>query len=158
MQKYEVIMWKFFLLSWEWPAFQEQTKQRQNPARGFLNTPVNPTDSLHAKSSFWPYVSDLTCVYACVCGAFFFFLSSQHILIVQRQLSVLEEELEEFRLALRQYMDCACAQTGCLQSVYILFDHIAHLYQGPFFHCKWFDDNSCETKYVDVTEKKWNSL
>ncbi|KAM9824747.1 N-terminal EF-hand calcium-binding protein 1 [Neosynchiropus ocellatus] len=40
--------------------------------------------------------------------------SKLHILIVQRQLSVLEEELEEFRLALRQYMDCTCAQTGCL--------------------------------------------
>ncbi|XP_016126384.1 N-terminal EF-hand calcium-binding protein 1-like [Sinocyclocheilus grahami] len=39
---------------------------------------------------------------------------SQHILIVQRQLSVLEEEVEEFRLALRQYIDCASAQTGCL--------------------------------------------
>uniref|UniRef100_A0A672M3J7 N-terminal EF-hand calcium-binding protein 1-like n=1 Tax=Sinocyclocheilus grahami TaxID=75366 RepID=A0A672M3J7_SINGR len=37
-----------------------------------------------------------------------------HILIVQRQLSVLEEEVEEFRLALRQYIDCASAQTGCL--------------------------------------------
>ncbi len=49
------------------------------------------------------------------------FLSSQHILIVQRQLSVLEEELEEFRLALRQYMECACAQTGCLQSVHFVF-------------------------------------
>lgn len=44
-------------------------------------------------------------------------LPPQHILIVQRQLSVLDEELEEFRAALRQYMDCACAQTGCLQSV-----------------------------------------
>ncbi|RXN22266.1 N-terminal EF-hand calcium-binding 1 [Labeo rohita] len=39
---------------------------------------------------------------------------TQHILIVQRQLSVLEEEVEEFRLALRQYIDCASAQTGCL--------------------------------------------
>lgn len=36
---------------------------------------------------------------------------------------MLEEELEEFRLALRQYMECACAQTGCLQSVLILFFH-----------------------------------
>lgn len=52
--------------------------------------------------------------------AFFAFLSSQHILIVQRQLAVLEEELEEFRLALRQYMECACAQTGCLQSVLLV--------------------------------------
>ncbi|KAI7798598.1 putative N-terminal EF-hand calcium-binding protein 1 [Triplophysa rosa] len=41
-------------------------------------------------------------------------LEKKHILIVQRQLSVLEEELEEFRLALQQYIDCARAQTGCL--------------------------------------------
>ncbi|XP_054619120.1 N-terminal EF-hand calcium-binding protein 1 isoform X2 [Dunckerocampus dactyliophorus] len=40
--------------------------------------------------------------------------SKLHILIVQRQLSVLEEEMEEFRLALRQYMDNTCTQTGCL--------------------------------------------
>lgn len=33
---------------------------------------------------------------------------------------MLEEELDEFRLALRQYMECACAQTGCLQSVPLL--------------------------------------
>lgn len=33
---------------------------------------------------------------------------------------MLEEELDEFRLALRQYMECACAQTGCLQSVALL--------------------------------------
>lgn len=60
------------------------------------------------RAGYWPSV----CL--CVC--------SQHILIVQRQLSVLEEELEEFRLALRQYMECACTQTGCLQSVPTLFD------------------------------------
>ncbi|XP_067267683.1 N-terminal EF-hand calcium-binding protein 1 [Chanodichthys erythropterus] len=40
--------------------------------------------------------------------------TKSHILIVQRQLSVLEEEVEEFRLALRQYIDCASTQTGCL--------------------------------------------
>lgn len=57
------------------------------------------------------------------------FLSLQHILIVQRQLTVLEEELDEFRLALRQYMECACAQTGCLQSVHILF----HYFRFVFF-------------------------
>eukprot|EP00063_Salmo_salar_P059489 XP_014034324.1 PREDICTED: N-terminal EF-hand calcium-binding protein 1-like [Salmo salar] len=42
-------------------------------------------------------------------------ITKSHILIVQRQLNVLEEYLDEFRLALRQYMECACAQTGCLQ-------------------------------------------
>lgn len=40
--------------------------------------------------------------------------TKSHILLVQRQLSVLEEEVEEFRLALRQYIDCASAQTGYL--------------------------------------------
>uniref|UniRef100_A0A672J0D3 N-terminal EF-hand calcium binding protein 1 n=1 Tax=Salarias fasciatus TaxID=181472 RepID=A0A672J0D3_SALFA len=61
--------------------------------------------------------------------------SKSHILIVQRQLSVLEEELDEFRLALRQYMECACAQTGCLhiavqrlanESRFILYEFWEH--------------------------------
>ncbi|XP_024150461.1 N-terminal EF-hand calcium-binding protein 1 [Oryzias melastigma] len=61
--------------------------------------------------------------------------SKSHILIVQRQLTVLEEELDEFRLALRQYMECACAQTGCLhiavqrlanESRFILYEFWEH--------------------------------
>lgn len=39
----------------------------------------------------------------------------QHILIVQRQMSVIPEELEQFRLALKQYVDAASSQDGCLQ-------------------------------------------
>uniref|UniRef100_A0A6I8P4W2 N-terminal EF-hand calcium binding protein 1 n=1 Tax=Ornithorhynchus anatinus TaxID=9258 RepID=A0A6I8P4W2_ORNAN len=35
-------------------------------------------------------------------------------MIVQRQMSVLEEELEEFQLALKHYVDSASAQSGCL--------------------------------------------
>ncbi|MBN3273757.1 NECA1 protein, partial [Polyodon spathula] len=58
-----------------------------------------------------------------------------HILIVQRQLSVLEEELEEFRLALRQYIVSATSQTGCLhiavqklsnESRFILYEFWEH--------------------------------
>ncbi|KAG7458137.1 hypothetical protein MATL_G00234930 [Megalops atlanticus] len=58
-----------------------------------------------------------------------------HILIVQRQLSVLEEELGEFRLALRQYIECSNAQTGCLhiavqklsnESRFILYEFWEH--------------------------------
>ncbi|XP_072561909.1 N-terminal EF-hand calcium-binding protein 1 isoform X2 [Paramormyrops kingsleyae] len=37
-----------------------------------------------------------------------------HILIVQRQLLVLEEEMEDFRLALRQYVESSGTQNGCL--------------------------------------------
>uniref|UniRef100_A0A4W3HVT4 N-terminal EF-hand calcium binding protein 1 n=1 Tax=Callorhinchus milii TaxID=7868 RepID=A0A4W3HVT4_CALMI len=40
--------------------------------------------------------------------------TKSHILIVQRQISVLEEELEEFRLALRQYVESVTPQTGAL--------------------------------------------
>uniref|UniRef100_A0A3P8YJF2 EF-hand domain-containing protein n=1 Tax=Esox lucius TaxID=8010 RepID=A0A3P8YJF2_ESOLU len=71
--------------------------------------------------------------------------AKSHILVVQRQLSVLEEELEEFRLALRQYMECACAQTGCLQMLYValrmlceafitvsLFSHLQTNYSKTF--------------------------
>ncbi|XP_066531016.1 N-terminal EF-hand calcium-binding protein 1 isoform X2 [Hoplias malabaricus] len=62
-------------------------------------------------------------------------LEKKHILIVQRQLPVLEDELEEFRLALRQYVDCASAQTGCLhvavqriadESRFILYEFWEH--------------------------------
>ncbi|XP_064010735.1 N-terminal EF-hand calcium-binding protein 1 isoform X2 [Pogoniulus pusillus] len=37
-----------------------------------------------------------------------------HILIVQRQMSVIEEETEEFRVALKQYVESASTQGGCL--------------------------------------------
>ncbi|KAK6491462.1 N-terminal EF-hand calcium-binding protein 1-like [Huso huso] len=61
--------------------------------------------------------------------------TKSHILLVQRQLSVLEEELEEFRLALRQYIESATSQTGCLhiavqklsiESRFILYEFWEH--------------------------------
>ncbi|XP_041933380.1 N-terminal EF-hand calcium-binding protein 1 [Alosa sapidissima] len=61
--------------------------------------------------------------------------TKSHILIVQRQLSVMEDERDEFRLALRQYIDCASAQTGCLhvsvqrlanESRFILYEFWEH--------------------------------
>ncbi|XP_056378332.1 N-terminal EF-hand calcium-binding protein 1 isoform X2 [Hyla sarda] len=41
-------------------------------------------------------------------------LEKKHIMIVQRQLSVITEELEEFRLSLKHYVESVTAQTGCL--------------------------------------------
>ncbi|TRZ10132.1 hypothetical protein HGM15179_016973 [Zosterops borbonicus] len=38
-----------------------------------------------------------------------------HIMIVQHQMSVIEEKVEEFHLALKQYLETASAQGGCLQ-------------------------------------------
>ncbi|XP_077788989.1 N-terminal EF-hand calcium-binding protein 1 isoform X2 [Podarcis muralis] len=40
--------------------------------------------------------------------------TKSHIMIVQRQMSVIEEELEQFRFALKQYVDTASSQDGCL--------------------------------------------
>ncbi|KAK1804940.1 hypothetical protein P4O66_019315, partial [Electrophorus voltai] len=61
--------------------------------------------------------------------------TKSHILIVQRQLRVLEDGLDDFRLALRQYIDCASTQTGCLhiavqrianESRFILYEFWEH--------------------------------
>ncbi|KAF1528620.1 N-terminal EF-hand calcium-binding protein 1, partial [Eudyptes sclateri] len=40
--------------------------------------------------------------------------AKSHIMIVQRQMSVIEEDIEEFRLALKQYVESASTQGGCL--------------------------------------------
>ena len=36
-------------------------------------------------------------------------------MLVQRQMSVAEDELEEFQLALKHYVESASAQSGCLR-------------------------------------------
>ncbi|XP_051016520.1 N-terminal EF-hand calcium-binding protein 1 [Acomys russatus] len=38
-----------------------------------------------------------------------------HIMLVQRQMSVTEDDLEEFQLALKHYAESASAQSGCLR-------------------------------------------
>ncbi|KAH0517660.1 N-terminal EF-hand calcium-binding protein 1 [Microtus ochrogaster] len=38
-----------------------------------------------------------------------------HIMLVQRQMSVTEDDLEEFQLALKHYVESASAQSGCLR-------------------------------------------
>ncbi|XP_022440525.1 N-terminal EF-hand calcium-binding protein 1 [Neophocaena asiaeorientalis asiaeorientalis] len=38
-----------------------------------------------------------------------------HIMLVQRQMSVIEEDLEEFQLALKHYVESASSQSGCLR-------------------------------------------
>ncbi|KAM4906245.1 LOW QUALITY PROTEIN: N-terminal EF-hand calcium-binding protein 1 [Sylvia borin] len=40
--------------------------------------------------------------------------SRSHIMIIQHQMSVIEEKVEEFCLALKQYLESASAQSGCL--------------------------------------------
>uniref|UniRef100_A0A8C6S5C9 N-terminal EF-hand calcium binding protein 1 n=1 Tax=Neogobius melanostomus TaxID=47308 RepID=A0A8C6S5C9_9GOBI len=72
-----------------------------------------------------------------------------HILIVQRQLSVLEDEVEEFRLALRQYMDCACAQTGCL---HITVQRLAN--ESRFILYEFWEHNSVWKNHLQANYSK----
>uniref|UniRef100_A0A672TSK7 N-terminal EF-hand calcium binding protein 1 n=1 Tax=Strigops habroptila TaxID=2489341 RepID=A0A672TSK7_STRHB len=60
-----------------------------------------------------------------------------HIMIVQRQMSVVEEEIEEFRLALKQYVESASTQGGsCLKNLIYyflqLFRHLQMTYSKTF--------------------------
>ncbi|XP_055993257.1 N-terminal EF-hand calcium-binding protein 1 [Sorex fumeus] len=41
--------------------------------------------------------------------------TKSHIMLVQRQMSVIEEDLEEFQLALKHYVESASSQRGCLR-------------------------------------------
>ncbi|XP_057592100.1 N-terminal EF-hand calcium-binding protein 1 [Hippopotamus amphibius kiboko] len=41
--------------------------------------------------------------------------TKSHIMLVQRQMSVIEEDLEEFQLALKRYVESASSQKGCLR-------------------------------------------
>ncbi|XP_008581696.1 PREDICTED: N-terminal EF-hand calcium-binding protein 1 [Galeopterus variegatus] len=42
-------------------------------------------------------------------------LCQSHIMLVQRQMSVIEEDLEEFQLSLKHYVESASSQSGCLR-------------------------------------------
>ncbi|NWZ71599.1 NECA1 protein, partial [Acrocephalus arundinaceus] len=48
------------------------------------------------------------------CGSNIVMVLYRHIMIVQHQMSVIEEKVEEFHLALKQYVESASAQGGCL--------------------------------------------
>ncbi|KAK7899073.1 hypothetical protein WMY93_019926 [Mugilogobius chulae] len=75
--------------------------------------------------------------------------SKSHILMVQRQLTVLDEEVEEFRLALRQYMDCACAQTGCL---HIAVQRLAN--ESRFILYEFWEHNSVWKNHLQTNYSK----
>ncbi|OXB75866.1 UNVERIFIED_CONTAM: hypothetical protein H355_016621 [Colinus virginianus] len=65
-----------------------------------------------------------------------------HIMIVQRQMSVIEEESEEFRLALKQYVESASAQSGCLQLSAVLLVSIQKFPNDSRFIIYEFWENS----------------
>ncbi|XP_066480496.1 N-terminal EF-hand calcium-binding protein 1 [Tiliqua scincoides] len=66
--------------------------------------------------------------------------TNSYIMIVQRQMSVIPEELEQFRHALKQYVDTASSQDGCL--------HVS---------IQKLSNESCFTVYEFWENNEWNS-
>lgn len=60
-------------------------------------------------------------------------LFCQQIMIVQRQMSVITEELEPFRFALKQYVDMASSQDGCLQWVWCYSQGMEEYYRSLYY-------------------------
>ncbi|XP_060631564.2 N-terminal EF-hand calcium-binding protein 1 isoform X2 [Anolis sagrei] len=71
--------------------------------------------------------------------------TKSHIMIVQRQMSVITEELEKFRFALKQYVDIASSQDGCLHV------SIQKLSSGSHFVVyEFWDDNAWNSFLVGL--------
>ncbi|KAF7246229.1 N-terminal EF-hand calcium-binding protein 1 [Varanus komodoensis] len=66
-----------------------------------------------------------------------------HIMIVQRQMSVIAEELEQFRFALKQYVDTASSQDGCLHV------SIQKISRESRFIIYEFWENNAWNRYID---------
>nr|XP_057902818.1 N-terminal EF-hand calcium-binding protein 1 [Doryrhamphus excisus] len=79
--------------------------------------------------------------------------SKLHILIIQRQLSVLEEEMEEFRLALRQYMSHTCTQTGCLHIAVQRLANESHFVLYEFWEDNNMWKNHLQTNYCKTFQR-----
>ncbi|NXC94383.1 NECA1 protein, partial [Certhia familiaris] len=62
----------------------------------------------------------------------------QHIMIVQHQMSVIEEKAEEFHLALKKYVESASAQGGCLHISILKFPSNFHFIVYEF----WVNSNA----------------
>uniref|UniRef100_A0A8C3RCZ7 N-terminal EF-hand calcium binding protein 1 n=1 Tax=Cyanoderma ruficeps TaxID=181631 RepID=A0A8C3RCZ7_9PASS len=59
--------------------------------------------------------------------------SGSHIMMTQHQMSMIEEKVEEFHLALKQYVESAFAQGDCLHNFHsIVYDHLKMNYSKAF--------------------------
>ncbi|XP_008106613.1 N-terminal EF-hand calcium-binding protein 1 isoform X2 [Anolis carolinensis] len=75
-------------------------------------------------------------------------LEQKHIMIVQRQMSVIAEELEKFRFALKQYVDIASSQDGCLHI------SIQKLSSGSHFVVYEFWDDNAWNRHLQTNYSK----
>ncbi|POI25658.1 hypothetical protein CIB84_010592, partial [Bambusicola thoracicus] len=93
------------VLSVQWPGKRSARRLQRNNSISPTNPQFN-TGWIEEESQWMTQISRLQKLIDR--------LEKKHIMIVQRQMSVIEEEIEEFRLALKQYVESASAQSGCL--------------------------------------------
>uniref|UniRef100_A0A8C0BVS2 N-terminal EF-hand calcium binding protein 1 n=1 Tax=Buteo japonicus TaxID=224669 RepID=A0A8C0BVS2_9AVES len=108
------------VLSIQWPGKRSARRLQRNNSLS-LNSPHFSTGWTEEDSQWMTQINRLQKLIdrleKKVCLSFHFNIVMflyQHIMIVQRQMSVIEEEIEEFRLALKQYVESASTQGGCL--------------------------------------------
>ncbi|XP_006034643.1 N-terminal EF-hand calcium-binding protein 1 [Alligator sinensis] len=75
--------------------------------------------------------------------------TKSHIMIVQRQMSVVEEELEEFRLALKQYVESASAHAGCL---HVSIQKLSS--ESRFIVCEFWENSSAWNSHLQTNYSK----
>ncbi|XP_074880465.1 N-terminal EF-hand calcium-binding protein 1 isoform X2 [Buteo buteo] len=93
------------VLSIQWPGKRSARRLQRNNSLS-LNSPHFSTGWTEEDSQWMTQINRLQKLIDR--------LEKKHIMIVQRQMSVIEEEIEEFRLALKQYVESASTQGGCL--------------------------------------------
>ncbi|KAM4689501.1 N-terminal EF-hand calcium-binding protein 1 [Discoglossus pictus] len=79
--------------------------------------------------------------------------TNSHIMIVQRQLSVLKEEMGEFRLALKQYVESVSAQTGCLHVAVQKLSNESHFIVYEFWENSNIWKNHLQTNYSKTFQR-----
>ncbi|NXE33862.1 NECA1 protein, partial [Ptilorrhoa leucosticta] len=80
-----------------------------------------------------------------------------HIMIIQHQMLVIEEKVEEFCLALKQYVESASAQGGCLQEFYceIFCVSVQKLPSNfQFIVCEFWENSSAWNSHLQMNYSK----
>ncbi|XP_061752712.1 N-terminal EF-hand calcium-binding protein 1 [Nerophis ophidion] len=75
--------------------------------------------------------------------------SKMHMVMVQRQMCVMEQQVEDFRVSLRLYVDTSCTQTGCL---HMAVQRLAN--ESRFILYEFWEHNNMWKKHVQNNYSK----
>nr|XP_061787033.1 N-terminal EF-hand calcium-binding protein 1-like [Nerophis lumbriciformis] len=75
--------------------------------------------------------------------------SKMHMVMVQRQMCVMEDQVEDFRVSLKLYVDTSCTQTGCL---HMAVQRLAN--ESRFILYEFWEHNNMWKKHVQNNYSK----